>query len=200
LSPQQRQQLSALLFDTSSAFEENEVDRRARHLRASLANEAQQRTRVLNRKLVAARKAVQRLYDYAGNLEGKEATLNEARRMLGHPYACAASHALAALEVQGIPVEEYESLKSQYSTDDAPETFGMVCLYWFFRYGCGLTGDESELRVAWLRNAFWTEYGISKVRYRAKYKPGVSKGCDSVHVAVTRFKQNQGYKSSANPA
>lgn len=63
----------------------------------------------------------------------------------------------------------------------------MAKLYWFFRHGCKLDGQEAEVRVALIRNAFWTEYKIKRVPYRAEYKDFQSKGCPAVHQAVRRF-------------
>lgn len=71
-------------------------------------------------------------------------------------------------------------------------TLGMVKLYWFFHYGCGLSAGESEVRVARIRNALWGKFGVPKVSYRAAYGTVESKGCDAVRIAISRFLPPQG--------
>jgi len=68
-----------------------------------------------------------------------------------------------------------------------PTTFAMVQLYWLLRHGCGLTGDESEVRVALIRNFFWAPLGVPKVKFRPFYEEGESQGCSAVRQAVRRF-------------
>jgi hypothetical protein len=123
--------------------------------------------------------------------------------MLGEPYRLAAGKALRVLDVKRFfDAEQYVELAHESLTSDHedPEVFGMVQLYWFFRHGCTLSGHESEVRVARLRNAFWTEYGATKVKYLAKYDGVKAQGCDAVRLAVRRFKPQKGYKPTENPA
>jgi hypothetical protein len=161
---------------------------------------------MLNRKLRKARQAVQELMNYARDSSGEndpESPLHKARRMLGQPYIIAASNALQDLDIKHLPdaLKHIEIATESMSVGrKAVEVFGMVRLYWFFRHECQLSGDESEVRTARLRNAFWIEHGVSTVPYRANYIPGESKGCDAVHIAVARFQPEQGYKPNANPA
>jgi hypothetical protein len=65
----------------------------------------------------------------------------------------------------------------------------MVKLYWFFRHGCEITGDHSEVRVALLRNTFWGKYKIPPVKYREKFDREVAEpaGCPAVIEAVRRY-------------
>ncbi len=65
----------------------------------------------------------------------------------------------------------------------------MVRLYWFFRHGCGISGDQSEVRVALLRNAFWKKFNISSVEYRNRFdrESAEPAGCPAVIEAVRRY-------------
>jgi hypothetical protein len=192
LNPEQRQQLSALLVETIDAFEGCKRQGARSQMRRQLADEASRRTRMLDRKLEKARKAVKELEDYTGDPDERSVDpLSDARQILSRKYGVAAQRALRELDVQRTTPKEigfYESLRSEYETPERVEGFGMVKLYWFFRHGCGLTGDESEVRVARLRNAFWTEHGMSRVEYRRTYRDGESRGCEAVHVAVRRWR------------
>lgn len=152
---------------------------------------------MLHKKLMKARKAVEELKNYAQ--DSKEWSYSGspscvARQMLGTDYRNAANKALKALDDKHFPTaQEHIEIESQSlaSENEDVAVFGMVKLYWFFRHGCGLTGDESEVRVARLRNAFWTEHGVSTVPFRAEYFTGQSQGCEAVHVAVIRFSPPQ---------
>ena len=193
LDAEQRRQLAALLLETVVDLEmrtcTDRISQTARHIR----DEAATRLRGLDRRLKKARRAVEELMAYAQDSEtgnALDALRHPVRQMFGQPYKFAAGHALRALEVKGLfDAEEQVKLASESLTSEHedPEVFGMVQLYWFFRHGCSLTGHESEVRVARLRNAFWTEHSVSKVKYRAKYDEVESQGCAAVHLAVWRF-------------
>ena len=151
----------------------------------------------MDRKLLKAQKAVKDLMSYAkdsGVGNSADQPSHAARQTLGYPYRRTSARALRALVVPSIvppvvsDVEVYESLPSEYPRPASTEVFGMVKLYWLFRHECGLTGDESEVRVARLRNAFWIEYGVRPVKFRAIYRAGESIGCNAVHAAVRRFR------------
>jgi hypothetical protein len=149
---------------------------------------------MLNRKLQKARQSVEELMAYAQDSRKENAPdspLYRARRMLGQPYIVAASNALRDLDIKYLPDAQKHieiATESMSVGSEDVEVFGMVQLYWFFRHECNLNGDESEVRVARLRNAFWIENGASAVTYRAKYIAGQSQGCEAVHVAVRRFR------------
>ena len=195
LNKGQREQLAALTVEIVSNLEMRTATDRSSQWKRELCNEAPTRLRMLNRKLQKARQSVEELMAYAQDSRKENASdspLYIARRMLGQPYIVAASNALLDLDIKYLPDAQKhieiatESLEGIGSED--VEVFGMVKLYWFFRHGCGLSGDESEVRVARLRNAFWTKYGVSKIKYRATYVSGQSQGCEAVHVAVRRYR------------
>jgi hypothetical protein len=204
LCAEQRKQLAALLIQTITDMEMRSADSQSSQWARLVRRDAPARLRVLNEKLQKARRAVEELRvcakdSGAANLDDK--SRHTARLLLGLSYGLAADEALKALTIKNPPnAQEFAAIANEHPTPERVEAFGMVQLYWFFRHGCGLSGDESEVRAARLRNAFWTEHSISRVRYRAEYVSGESKGCDTVHVAVTRFKLNQGYKPGADHA
>jgi hypothetical protein len=206
LSAEQRRQLAALLLETMVALEMRPVLARRSQFKKQLSREATVRLTALSRKLQKARQSIEELMAYAqdsGKGNTLDASRHSARLLLGQPYGFAAGKALRALDIKGLPdAREHVELASESfpPEDKDPEAFGMVQLYWFFRHGCSLSGNESEVRVARLRNAFWTEHGVRTVIYRARYDKVESKGCEAVHVAVNRFKPLKGYKSNENPA
>jgi hypothetical protein len=205
LSPEQRRQLAALLLETVVALEMRPALARGSQFKRQLIKEATTRLGALSRKLKKARQSIEELMAYAqdsGKGKTVDASRHSARLVLGQPYQFAAGKALRALDIKGLPdAREHAELasKSFPREDEDPEVFGMVQLYWFFRHECSLSGNESEVRAARLRNAFWTEHGIRTVMYRAGYDKVESKGCEAVHVAVNRFKPFKGYKSNENP-
>jgi len=191
LSAKQRGQLAALLIETVEEFEYYKSLKGKSQWANEVQREARRRTRILDRKLQKARKAVGELRSYAEDSRvGKSPDQPDhaARVTLGYQYRIAAANALQSLVVPPPRIEVYESLRGEYPTPDRAETFGMVRLYWFFRHECGLTGHDSEVRVARLRNAFWTDYGASPVTCRPTYKTGESSGCEAVRLAVRRFR------------
>jgi hypothetical protein len=136
---------------------------------------------MLARKLAAARCSLEDLIQYANGLDPT----------LGGSYRKAAEGALEALATipNGSSENLYQRLYGELReiTED-PTTFSMVQLYWFFRSGCGLTGDESEVRVAIIRNELWIRSEVSKVDFIPAYQGDQSQGCQAVHEAVRRFR------------
>lgn len=192
LNSEQRKQLSALMIEIAESFELQAPDRRRSQLAQAVLREEKRRTNMLKRKLEKARKAVEALFSYAEDSEsGHEpvARSHDARKIIGQPYAIAAANALRDLQAvnRSVDVDFWKSVKDECQPLDHPESFAMVRLYWFFKHECGLTGDDSEVRTARLRNAFWTKRGGSKVDYRPEYEAAQSQGCDAVRAAVRRY-------------
>jgi len=204
LSRELRKQLSALMEDIASAFELRTADKRISTFYKHIIEEASVRERMLNRKLKKVRKAINELKDYAEDSGGDSSNaLHRARQVLGTTYRIAADDALRALDARGHNSAKHhiETAKEFWAPEDQEVVYGMIRLYWLFKHGCNnLSGHESEVRVARLRNAFWTEYGVSKVEYRPTYDTVESTGCGAVHLAVIRYKPSKGYKSNENPA
>lgn len=176
LGSHERKQLTALVLDTIEALKSYNMGRRsARHVN-KLAREPG-RVRKLNKKIETVEAALQELGDYAKSLDFQD-------------VCWVGGRLLEKLKILWIGDPEcYKSLRAMYPTPRDPLGRGMVQLYWFFRHGCGLEGREAEVRVGWIRNAFWKELGVSEVPVRPAYETGESRGCDAVHEAVLRFKE-----------
>jgi hypothetical protein len=192
LDAEQRRQLAALMLDIVSELETRPaVDHTARWA-SQLRKEAKRRITVLNRKVEKARRAIEELRNYALDSDTADVSdnaLHTAKTMLGFPYLNATGKALSALKPEFFPtVHEQVDLVKDYTKLEGVETFGMVRLYWFFRHGCNITGDDAEVRTARLRNAFWTKFGCEAIQFRPDYDGAESQGCDAVHVAVIRFR------------
>jgi hypothetical protein len=188
LNDRQKTEAAALVIDIIEALSSYKAYRRRANRVHELAREAPSRIRMLNRKLKRAREAIEELREYSREVEGS----------LGWEYAGAAEDALVRLHRlnEDNHPEYYRTVVDEYPELEAPVTLGMIQLYWFFRYGCELTGDDAEVRVGRIRNAFWTSHGVSEVEIRTSYQTGLSKGCDAVHVAVSRFKQGTSLRKS----
>ena len=181
LNDRQRKELAALFLDTVDSLKSHRAHRRFANRVHKLADEAPSRTRMLTRKLEKARQALEELCEYAGSLD----------ELLGWEHVRATRKCLETLRrlKENSAQDFYQSIEGEYPALEDPVTLGTVQLYWFFRHGCRLSGDEAEVRVARIRNAFWTEHAVPEVPYRPEYQTGESKGCDAVHIAVLRFKQ-----------
>ena len=71
-----------------------------------------------------------------------------------------------------------------------PSTLSMVQLYWLLR-SFGLSAGESELRVGLIRNGLW-EGSVRRVRCVARRLGDQIIGCDAVRKAVRRFQFPKG--------
>jgi hypothetical protein len=181
LTSELRIQLAALVADVETDYQKFADRKSTRVWAQKLGKEGPGRKRMLARKRENARRALIELREYA---KGLDATL-------GHDDQIAANDALDSLaRVEGDGLSENYHLALYHDlchiTED-PTTFAMIQLYWFFRSGCGQSGDESEVRVAIIRNTFWTPFGVAPVVFLPQYQSGESLGCQSVHEAVRRF-------------
>lgn len=163
LNDQRKKEIAALFSDIIESLRSYRSHRRSANRVHKLTGEAPSRTRMLTRKLEKARRALGDLREYAGSLD----------ELLGWEHVRAAESSLRALQKlkEDTAPEFYQSLKSEYPALEDPVTLGMVQLYWFLRHGCGLSGDEAEVRVARIRNSLWTEHGVPEVEYRLSIKP-----------------------------
>jgi hypothetical protein len=185
LTKEQQIQLAALMVDVASDLEKYRNRKQAQVWFRSLGREGPRRQRMLLRKVAKVRQALDDLHKYAESLDPS----------VGSEYQQAADAALAQLSVLGgaRPFEPLLDLSAELrGIAGDPTSFSMVQLYWFFRHECGLSGDESEVRVAVLRNELWHEYGVDRVAYRPRYEDAESRGCQAVHEAVRRFRPRQG--------
>ena len=179
LDERQRTQLAALSLDIMEALKTYGAERRFAERVKKLAGEAHRRIRVLGRNLEKAQRELKNLRNYAARLDA----------VMAWDYVSTASRCLELLtSLKTAETEFYESLKADYPRLEGPVAVGMVELYWFFREGVGMTGDEAEIQVGLLRNALWKKFGISQVNIRRTYDKVQSAGCDSVRRAARRLK------------
>jgi hypothetical protein len=180
LNVDQRRELAALFLDTITALENHNAYKHLAGRAHKLADEAPRRIRSLHKKISKARRALEALRDYAKGLD-------QALFIRSVPTVVEAClKKLSALTLDATP-ELFGSVKGEYPALEDPVELSMVQLYWFFREGCRLAGREAEVRVALLRNIFWTKHGVSEVPFRSQYRTGESRGCNAVHSAVLRF-------------
>lgn len=171
------EQLTALIVDVVSDLEV--YKRKTSRPPKTFKTEMQRRNRMLKCKRERARRMLEDLFVYAASLDPLQAGDN----------AEAAKRCLKILDhVRDYDYASILEAPAVHPVSKDPTVRAMIDLYWFFRSGCQLPGDEAEVRVALLRNAFWTEIGISRIEYLSKYRTGESKGCSAVHEAVRRFR------------
>jgi hypothetical protein len=192
LKATQSRQLVSLLFDTVVELEEHKAEADKRTRLRHLIEKGTSQGGKMQRLLVRASKSLEALDNAASWL---------APEMGRQDFKSAAVHAKNALTpVTRHRTQEFwrnrrntiaELLASKPHSKNPTKDL-MVELYWFFRYGCRLTGDEAEVRVALLRNAFWTDFNVPTVNYLPEYQTGESKGCSAVHEAVRRWRPEQG--------
>lgn len=183
LSARLQAELAALTRDTSLALESYRERRDVARSIDKLRTEGPRRHRKLIRKF-------KRVIDTLTELQAAcEKSIYPA---LAEPLQKTISECLLVLH-QMSPTPIYpNSFPESGEPFLSPLDKGMAQLYWFFRHGCSLSGDESEVRTALIRNAFWTDHGVRRVSFREKYEDAESRGCGAVQQAVRRFSKAQG--------
>lgn len=195
LTPEQQQQLSALVVDCLAEFEEH--GERAKHGKnlTRLTKEAASRQRGLDKKVSQVRTALEQLYLYAQKLDP----------WLGTAHAGFAQNGLTALKELSHyqSAEEWEKDRqnhgriAQIPSPNDPTTSAMVQLYWFFRHECRFSANESEIRVALIREACFGRWKkpIRIVPFHKSARSGCksipdpeSRGAGAVAQAVRRFR------------
>lgn len=188
LSPCQRNQLAALVADSVEGFHgvgEYQARLKVHKDLCALAVRAPRCQRLRHKKLSEARSALERLIEYERSVAHD----------LGKDLLVPAENSLKCLPEQVPKIPDFHRLLNDPALHTTPIKTAnkyMVRLYWFFRHGCKLSGDDSEVRVALIRNAFWRPHGVPWVDYRKNYATGESRGCDAVHIAVRRYPPDQG--------
>jgi hypothetical protein len=171
-----RAQLAALLLDAIGA-----LDVYTRHSQSSkslskLGAERNRRKRMLLRKVSEIRRELAELVEYAKKLDP----------LLGLEYVHAAKRCLKSLsnlEENSCNDEFYDAVTSEYLALEDPRHLSMVELYCFFRYDCGCTRPDSEVRVAMLA----TDFLSAPVKFTPKYDGHESEGCAAIRIAISRF-------------
>ena len=192
LDPRQQYQLAALVVDTIAYLEERREYQRSDKWGQKLRKELPRQSRMLKRKEKKVTQALQDLHDYTANIEG---ILGGERKRAASASQKIFSEIRPMFTQEHIPppIKIVESSGPLPKLPSSPIAAGMIQLYWFFRHGCSLPGDEAEVRVAMIRNRLWTEYGVASVGVRYKYDgAGESKGCGAVQEAVRRFRPDRG--------
>lgn len=181
LTGKNQQQLAALVLDTVLATRTYQSLRSKSRWGCMIRAARSRQERMLNRKVEAVLDALEGLYNYSMKLEDPQ---------LGEPTRDVIRKCLRLLGFN-LPLP-FRPLVLPDKTVQSPLDESMVKLYCFFRYGCKISGHEAEVRVAIIRNAFWTQQGIARVSYRAEYEHGESKGCPAVRQAIRRFSKARG--------
>lgn len=190
LTEDQQQQVAALLVDSITSFEKYKPDANFAKELKQLDREAPRRLRTLQRKIDAAHDSLQKLHDYASQLHW---TLRGGwSQDHWHRWIDSKKASASCLEIlEDVELPKPESFSGDLEDSNLhlndPTSLYMVKFYWCFRHGCGLSGHESEVRVALIRNAFWTEW-TTPVKYLPSYDTVDSQGCTAVRQAVRRFR------------
>jgi hypothetical protein len=183
LTPAQSDQLAALVIDLEGDSEHFlRYGKDAAELRQILRG-GETKQRKLTQQVKNARAALSRLRDLAAKVPP----------VLGGPYRAAAERCLKDLDglFEPIPNQMWRERTQVQSVDDRT-SFAVVPLYWFFRHECQLSGNESEVRAAMIRNQFLTPEGKPPLKYKPQYSDAETQGCTAVRQAVKRFRLSGG--------
>ena len=134
----------------------------------------------LTKQVKKAQQELQKLHNLAG----------KAIPVLGRRYVLTADRCMKDLEdhCEPIPEEQLRQQLSIHQPEDDQSSFAVVPLYWFFRHECGLSGNESEVRAAMIRNQFLTPPGKEPLKYQAESTGGEFGGSSAVRLAVSRYR------------
>jgi hypothetical protein len=213
LSPQEKTELAALLVDIDSSLyvyhNNSDWNNRVR----KLAREKPRRERMLKRKLKKIHDARTQFINAIERGSSKRIWRSALRNHRAAFEDLVQYRKGLDLELQkSLPLKEHQSLPlkerlplplpqsmslpefadllsnpESHSTPVDPVPMAMVQIYAFLVRSCGLSQNEAEVRVGLLRNAFWTKYGVSKVRIYHYDHATDSAGCPAVKAAVRRY-------------
>ena len=189
LTSEQRSQLVALMWDCETNIKLHSFLDPMLAAQDKIAREGEHRVKMLRRKLEKVVQGLEDLRDYASRMDSQYGF----KELPAHVRLC-----LLALDkfksVQGLADkfaecrELGEDPRKGCLRSGDPKSRCMVHLYWFFREGCSLSGDEAEVRVAIIRNTFWKKLGVEPVDYVDAYDRIQNKGCTAVRQAVARYR------------
>lgn len=156
-----------------------------------LSRESARRYRKLQSKVDEVRRAIDDLLKFARSIDEE----------LSAPIIRAGQNCLENLHSIGGPPPDDDHWKKQradflkyeylHPVPSNPLQIQMFRLYCFFHENCSLSGKESEVRVALIRNTCWTHYGVRPLKLKAANKGEESKGCTAVRQAVARITSQQ---------
>lgn len=199
LNSGQRQQLAALVSDSILSIIEYPKKMRLKRELQSLVKTAPAQVRKSKRKL---HKIIQDAEDNRNYTRHIHPWLRPGRTQRAERILAAARGTLENSRPEAARNDSHDALnklaegpsfrKEIDRLAQNPLEFEMVKLYWFFRHECKLPIGESEVRVAMIRNSFWTELGIEQVHFCDEYRGDEPIGCDAVRKAVERFRLEWG--------
>jgi hypothetical protein len=191
MTPEQRQQLSALVVDCLAEFKKHRA--RAEHGKhlTRLTKEASRRQRRLDKLVGRVRTALEQLHSYTQDLDP----------WLGRSHSKFALRGLMAIgnlrHYQS--AEEWEKDRQNHlhfaeiaefsPFPDDPTSSAMVQLYWLFRHECHLSANEAQIRTARSRDACFAKWNksIAIVEKHTTFD-SESRGASAVAQAVRRYR------------
>jgi hypothetical protein len=191
LSAEQRRQLAALISDCIANFEWYELYVKHRDELSAITREADRRIRQVRKKIKKAGDALEEAIKYGSELDpllSSEFTL-AAKKRLKELLAEDEDSLIRSLPPSTFWKGALDHLPQFHPVRENPTTTAMVQVFWFFKHDCKLSGHESEVRVALIRNSFWTAW-TKPVKYLPFYDGADSQGCTAVRKAVSRFSLN----------
>lgn len=190
LTADQRRQLAALVIDCVADFENHKGNAEYGKKLTKLTKEATRRQRMLDKGVAKVRTSLESLRDYAAKLDP----------LLGATHKTFADRTLTELS----RLSHYESPASLRHDRELAKTFpdigfnpfpgdpttaSMVQVYWFFRHECRLSGNESEMRTAWIREVCFVAWNKPVRVIQLHPTPeSESRGSTAVAQAVRRFR------------
>lgn len=145
-------------------------------LMCTLTSVGPSQERLVNSRIKAYERAVENLENYLKKI----APFLRPRHLLGDILREPASITLPDLE--GLL-----NTPGFHVVPENPVAPCMIKLYWFFHHGCGISGNQSEVRVALLRNTFWRNARIPTVKCKEIAGAEGSAECGAVKRAVQRY-------------
>jgi len=180
LNSGQTGQLAALVIDLRNDAEVNETYGKESTQWRIVGKKGPQQQARLTKQVKKAQQELHKLHNLAG----------KAIPVLGRRYLLAADRCLKDLgdHCEPIPDDQLRQQLSIHQPEDDQSSFAVVPLYWFFRHECGLSGNESEVRAAMIRNQFLTAPGKEPLKYQAESTGGEFGGSSAVRLAVNRYR------------
>jgi hypothetical protein len=175
LSDRQKSELFSLVHDVRAASVYYQWHRNSEKSELKSTRQAPIIIRRLDLKAQAIRAKLQEFYALASAVPF----------VLGREYKISAEKCLKILEHPTTPAVMAEwsgSTQRDFHSDlDRPSALGVVQLFWFFNYECGLSGRESQVRVAIIANEILGQ----SFDYQLSSKDGP--GSQAVRRTVDRF-------------
>jgi hypothetical protein len=198
LTANQRSQLAALVIDCLSEFKKHREAADHRKRLTGLKKEATRRQRMLEKKTVKVVNALSVLRAYAATLDDWLGASHKRFAESGLEAAEHLKHFQSAQEWRQ-DLELHRGFHQFAGFTPFPGNLAAssnVQLFWFFKTGCGLSQNDSSLRVALLRNAFFHPWA-KKIGYCDKHRVLVlqSRKSGAVIQDVRRFRPDKNHSA-----